>query len=322
MTGSGVGHDGTRGGRAESGGADGVSAVALSLSGDLPCVGCGYNLRGLSVRESCPECGLPAKATILAVVDPRADELAPIARRRVVGWGVLVWAWGALAAAVALWSLRLGGPLLGPGFGYGWARAALAYGAVGLLTLSGVSSLVLLRPHEGISGRAVRRGLFGAAWYLPLVAVVGFLLLRYDVTHGLPSLFGGDVDVMRTRLRLLAWASVVGVMLGLRIPLRVLRARSVPMRTGRVETQRAAALVAAVGLALGGDVIMIGASTIGGVWRDVAVMIGGMAVAVGALLATLWLIGLATDAWRIRKAICRPAVGLADVLTPERRGGV
>src|SRR5690606_27754218 len=61
--------------------------IARQLKGDLLCIGCGYNLRGLSIREMCPECGIPVRATILGVIDPMADELAPIPRPRLVATG-------------------------------------------------------------------------------------------------------------------------------------------------------------------------------------------------------------------------------------------
>ena len=67
-----------------------ASVLASELTGDLPCVRCGYNLRGLSIREHCPECDAPVRATILALVDPRASELKPLRRPRLTGWGLVL----------------------------------------------------------------------------------------------------------------------------------------------------------------------------------------------------------------------------------------
>ncbi|MBL8760751.1 MAG: hypothetical protein JNL50_05545, partial [Phycisphaerae bacterium] len=55
--------------------------LARELTGDLRCAKCAYNLKGLSVRSVCPECGLAISATLLAKVDPHAAELRPIAWR-------------------------------------------------------------------------------------------------------------------------------------------------------------------------------------------------------------------------------------------------
>ncbi|MEM7623588.1 MAG: hypothetical protein AAF235_10360 [Planctomycetota bacterium] len=66
--------------------------VATALLGDLPCVNCSYNLRGLSVRAVCPECKTAVLATVLAVIDPKAEEFSAIGSPRVVAAGFVVWA--------------------------------------------------------------------------------------------------------------------------------------------------------------------------------------------------------------------------------------
>ena len=35
------------------------------VRGDLPCISCGYLLRGLPTGQDCPECGTPIEATTL-----------------------------------------------------------------------------------------------------------------------------------------------------------------------------------------------------------------------------------------------------------------
>src|SRR5215831_18001819 len=80
--------------------------LARELGGDLPCAACRYNLRGLSVRSVCPECGTPVRATILFTVDPYASVLRPITWPRATAAGLILWSMGALGAAVLTWVLR------------------------------------------------------------------------------------------------------------------------------------------------------------------------------------------------------------------------
>jgi predicted RNA-binding Zn-ribbon protein involved in translation (DUF1610 family) len=58
--------------------------VDLTIATDLVCVRCGYNLRGLTPRHRCPECGLPILRSLLDVLrddlTPDADELQRVLR--------------------------------------------------------------------------------------------------------------------------------------------------------------------------------------------------------------------------------------------------
>src|SRR5581483_4291904 len=77
--------------------------LGRELGGDLHCVVCSYNLRGLSIRAICPECGTAVRATILSVVDPHASILRPITFPRLTAAGVILWAAGAVAVAMMAW---------------------------------------------------------------------------------------------------------------------------------------------------------------------------------------------------------------------------
>src|SRR5690606_19927036 len=68
--------------------ADPEQAISLSLSGAMPCISCGYNLQGLSVVGVCPECGAAVRATILATIDPQAEELTPLLTPRLTSLGL------------------------------------------------------------------------------------------------------------------------------------------------------------------------------------------------------------------------------------------
>ncbi|MEM1424869.1 MAG: hypothetical protein AAGH64_12820, partial [Planctomycetota bacterium] len=124
------------------------------LTGELPCVTCGYELRGLSVRDACPECGTGVRATILAVVDPLADELAPMRAPSLTG--VLIVSW-ALSSSIGVWlivAVRLldGVRALGlraPELWWAWNAAFV------LLIVSGVSALGFLAPTTRTRARCV-----------------------------------------------------------------------------------------------------------------------------------------------------------------------
>jgi uncharacterized repeat protein (TIGR04138 family) len=44
----------------------------LSLNSDVACIGCEYNLRGLTATARCPECGLPAMRSLLSIMSAGA----------------------------------------------------------------------------------------------------------------------------------------------------------------------------------------------------------------------------------------------------------
>ncbi|MEL6741370.1 MAG: hypothetical protein AAFP26_12000, partial [Planctomycetota bacterium] len=89
-----------RNGRASAG------ELAGRLGGDLRCMRCAYDLAGLSITSSCPECGLAIKATLLSVVDPKAEVLAPLVRPLLVAWSLVLWSLGGVLLVLAGWGAR------------------------------------------------------------------------------------------------------------------------------------------------------------------------------------------------------------------------
>src|SRR3954470_19281537 len=51
------------------------------LEQDVPCAECGYNLRGLTTADRCPECGTPVIDTTEAGAEPQESEHVAAARR-------------------------------------------------------------------------------------------------------------------------------------------------------------------------------------------------------------------------------------------------
>jgi len=304
-----------------------AGSLALDLTGDLPCASCGYNLRGLSVRGNCPECGVPVRATILARIDPRATEIQPIPRPRLVAAGVMCWALGALAAACLTWMIQVAHVaelMRGAAWNVSWCRWA----SVLALLVSGLGALTLARPHPGITARNVVLALIAAAAYAPLAwlhwQVVGVL----DAIAPPPYFArGGTVEELafdRLYLRL-AMSGVMAVMvLCLRPNLRLLVARSLVLRTGRVDRQTMYAVLASVAVVALGDAMGLLAEVLRGPLRDVTAISSLFLVAVGSMLLTIGLAGLLIDSWRLLPVLLRRPLALGDVFggdEPEPTGG-
>lgn len=270
--------------------------LASELGGDLPCVRCRYNLRGLSIRGVCPECATPIKATLLAVVDPLASELRPIANPQLVGAGVMVWSTCGLMAVVAGW----GAPIAE----HFWERMGgverwLALATCVLTGLSGLGAVVLVRPHAGISVRSRALAMVAIAMYVPLCM---FLWRMYVL---------GDP---RPGVRLGAHAVLIAILLGLRPNARLLAARSFLMRTGRIDRQTMLALAGVLCVSVAGNIVRVLVSNLDTDFADSVRQVGGVMVLVGMLLFTLGMFGVVLDCWRLRPVIVERPLSLEQVL--------
>lgn len=130
-------------------------AVRRPIDTDRPCVGCSYNLRGLTPFGRCPECGCP--------IEPGGAEVGPLfsvpvdARRR-LRVGMLCFGLALLlpSAAAALWiaiGLSALGAMLQPGLHLLFIASAVLFGVGGWLitpawTASALGPIALLR-HAG-----------------------------------------------------------------------------------------------------------------------------------------------------------------------------
>jgi len=70
---------------------------------DLPCVGCGYNLKGISPLTLCPECGLALRSTLIFVIDPDQGEIAPLKHGKRIGFTLISIAALLVVAVGILW---------------------------------------------------------------------------------------------------------------------------------------------------------------------------------------------------------------------------
>ncbi|GIK18825.1 MAG: hypothetical protein DYG93_02020 [Leptolyngbya sp. PLA2] len=293
-----------------------TGSLALDLTGDLPCASCGYNLRGLSVRANCPECSVPVRATILARIDPRATEIQPIPRPQLVAAGVMCWSLGALAAALFTWMIQIAHVaelMRGAAWNVGWCPEA---GVLAML-VSGLGSLAVVRPHAGIPARNVVLAMIAAGAYVPLAwlhwQIVGVLDAVAPPPYFAQSGIVEELVFDRLCLRL-AMSGVMAVMvLCLRPNLRLLVARSLVLRTGRVDRQTMYAVLASVAVIALGDTMGLLAAVLRGPIGDLTAISSLFLVAVGSMLLTIALTGLVIDSWRLMPVLLRRPLALGDV---------
>lgn len=296
--------------------------LASELTGDLPCLRCGYNLRGLSIRELCPECRAPVRATILALVDPRAGELKTLSRPRLTAWGLIVWSMGALIAALAAWVIRLS-ELTDSWLDVAWSPLWTPWLVVLMTTISGLGSIVLIRPHKGVRGFEIVRAAGGVAFYILLVWLIWHLYFRIDAGKALPVFGPGGQSDTRVLVHLGIAVTMALIIMGLRPTARGLAMRSVVVRTGKVDRQSLLALLGAVGIAASGDVLRLAVPEMRGPVAQALRSSEVVLVAVGSVLITIGLFGVMLDCIRLRPILASRGVGITDILddTPASSRG-
>ncbi|RMH14734.1 MAG: hypothetical protein D6695_00430 [Planctomycetota bacterium] len=296
----------------------GSAEIARELTGDLPCARCGYNLRGLSILDVCAECGLPIKATILALVDPQADELKAIDHPRLVQAGLLAWMAGAFVACLAVWAVR-GSALASDMLGIPPLQWHLPAVAIGAMIVSMLGALTLVRPHRDVRLPDRLRAMAGVACYFPIIVVSWLILYRVDPGH--PSVYGNPtlVPLERAVFRIILDVSIIGAALWLRPNALHLAHRSVLVRSGRVDRQPMTALAAASGVAMGGDVLHLVMPYAGSALSDLIYLIAAALIAVGSFLLTVGVFSLLMDVWRLRQLIAAPGIGLTDIFDETER---
>lgn len=284
------------------------------LRGSLPCIGCGYELQGLSVRSPCPECGILVRATILHSVDPHADEFQPLTMPRFTAWGLAAWPAFGLLAALFAWVPRCA-DLIDRVTTTRWnAPGWVGMASVLCVIASGLGATTLLCPTRQCSCRRLAAAALGILAYIPIVWV--FLKL-WEFPLAAPYI-NAPPNIERLTLRLVLAAALLIMLLGLRPNARRLVARCLALRTGRVQRQTILATVAAVLLASVGDVIRIASVP---ARNETLELVGMLTVLMGSILMTAALLGATIDAWRIRGAILAPAPTLDRLLDHTDEAG-
>jgi hypothetical protein len=295
--------------------------LAEELTGRLRCAACRYELRGLSIKNVCPECGLAIQATLLSLVDPRATEIQPIGSPRLVAVGIVAWSVGAFVAVVLGWATWASGAIDGTLGDAAQHRLVIA-GAVSL-AVSGLGALAIIRPHARIPLHRSVAAAIGVALYP--VAIKLYVDLGTIASAGPGGSFlgswTGSVDPMPWRWeRLAMWLTLAAGAWLLRGNLRILAARSFVMRAGRVDRQTIFAAMGSVLIAAVGDGLGLCASLVGE-WGGAVVLASEALVGIGAALLTLGMVGIVIDTLRLTPAVFQRPLALGDVLGGAEAGG-
>ncbi len=59
--------------------------LQMQIALPLPCIFCGYDLKGLHANSECPECSEPVRLTVFATVDPVSNRMAPLPNSKYIG---------------------------------------------------------------------------------------------------------------------------------------------------------------------------------------------------------------------------------------------
>lgn len=290
--------------------------VARKLVGDMPCVACGYNLKTLSVRHVCPECGTPVRVTVLAVVDPYASVLQPIRFPRATAIGIVVWSGAALGAALLTWGQR-SIDVFAVWTGENGGSGALAWTATALIVTSALGATALIRPHRRIPRWQTVAAAMAVLLCLGQAVLYWKLHAEYDPLHTRPFVEASDGLEMRTWLRLCSTAILAAAVMGLRPNARELAARSLVLRMGRADRQTMLAMAAALCVAGLGDVVMMIARSTSGTISTLLDPLSIVLIAVGSMLFTAGLFGVALDCLRIGSVIVHPARTMGEAVGPD-----
>lgn len=302
------------------------AVIARQLTGALYCISCGYNLDGLSIRASCPECGVPVRATILGIVDPHAEELTPLTRPRMTGAGLLMWSFGAMVAVLMVWLLRGAEVLRDLGMST-WVPGFFAWVGIGGLIVSMIGAATMIRPHPSVSRREALRCSVGVSLYAALILVYEAIYLGHDGLAPSPLFAPGGDPIGRSVLRVAIFVLVAGVVWGVRPAAVGLATRSVIVRTGRVDRQSLLTVLASLGIATLGDLLAIASRFVPGSVADVASVVSVVVISLGSVLFTVGMLNICIDTLRLFPVIVRRGVGLGDIFETnrqksERTGGI
>jgi hypothetical protein len=152
--------------------------------------------------------------------------------------------------------------------------------------------------------------------YLPLIASLAIIHRSIDPVHLSGFSLDEDPPLRRTLWKLAGDLAIFASVLLTRPNARLLAARSLLMRTGQVNRQTLAALAAAVGISIIGDLLLIAARMdwTRGFWDSATRWSGHTLTLVGGTLLLIGLGGVVLDVWRLLPVIVSKPLDLSDVV--------
>jgi hypothetical protein len=296
--------------------ADPDQAIGLSLTGPMPCISCGYDLQGLSVIGLCPECGSAVRATILAKIDPQAEELAPLLTPRLTAYGLAGGVIAGCVATVLMWLIRSGdafehflhmeAPTIITGPPIRWAMLFT-------IAFAGLCTLAVVRPVRTTTPGQIIASLLAIPFLSVTIWAMHRILFVIDASRSAPY-FVAQPAVDRIGMHLLVTASVILALLFVRPSARRLARRSMAMRAGRLNRQTVLAMCGALLLTAVGDGMRLGTMSASAGFDDALDIAGSLLIVVGSLLFTLGVFLSAVDAVRVARVLLRPAPTLRDIV--------
>lgn len=293
----------------EAGEAGEASRLAIDLSGSMPCVSCQYDLRGLSITATCPECGTPVRATLVRVIDPEGQTTAPLRSPQLASWAIVWWAGTSALAALGMLVLHLLHDVVG---GSPRVRDAIAMATLSVAYASSVGPLSLIFLFKGRE-RTPRQGLALLAWVLTMMLCM--MLMDPVLTRTNWGYTRGPWVERRAILGIL----VVAILLSMRPTVRLLAARGWVQQQAHKDRQTTISLALVVGI---GTLAIFGvaASPIG---SDpiLARFLSQMIVILTLMLLTLGLGRLAVELLRMRRRIAAGLVAAGRVVPRPSASG-
>ncbi len=304
------------------------SGLVRRIALDLACVNCGYDLKGIDVDHACPECGIPVRDTVLYLVAPARSRFEPLRDARTLTLGYTGCAFFVLLAAICLWIPELSSFLhvIVPASS---APTLLLLKQAVILSpccalLAWLCAALLRRPTLGASPprydpslRYARLGLL--AWALVCGAAI---ILSPRINSDGPTLWSQNPsDVARIAFRLtMNLAAVLAIRASMPV-VAFISLRSVTHRAGKTNRQGFKALLFSLYVVLAGDALQgltaIASALFAAAARfDTLDLLGTTLVVVGFFMLTLALFNEFIDSIRIRRAILRPHLNEAQILTP------
>jgi len=286
----------------------------------MPCVACGYELQGLSIRETCPECGLPLGATLLARVDPKAPELLPVRLPRLRVAALSLWVAAGMFLVIFTWGLRLDDAMTVLSQGSRQLRWLAPLGSAGL-ACAGLGTLAFVGSTARSSRKVSLLALGGAVLHAPLAWLYWMIQVRQDAVFPVAyfdAAFGGERGAQRALLAIAFNVLFVVVVLMIRPSARILVKRSAVLRKRAVDRQTMLMMIASLTIATAGQLLLFLSMTS---WWNAPEGLGSLGtvmVGLGSVLLTMAAIATAVDTCLLMPVVLRGPRSLADVFKPGR----